>query len=60
MAFMVSDGDFAVGIQLRDPARDYQVQGPYIGIQGEPGRSLDPDAPMGGQLVRTSARINLS
>lgn len=25
MAYMMSDGDYAVGIQLRDPARDYQV-----------------------------------
>ena len=37
LAFMISDGRFAVGIQLRDPGRDYKIQGPYVGIEGTPG-----------------------
>ena len=39
MSFMISDGNRAIGFQLRDPPQYYQ-EGPYIGIEGEPGRTL--------------------
>ena len=35
MSYMISDGDFSVGIQLLDPSRDYNTLGPYRAIEGD-------------------------
>ena len=39
LAIMITDGDNAMGIQLRDPT-EYRTMGPYVGIAGEYGRQL--------------------
>ena len=35
MSYMISDGDFAVGIQLLDPNHDYATLGPYRAVEGD-------------------------
>ena len=35
MSYMISDGDFSVGIQLLDPSRDYNTLGPYRAVEGD-------------------------
>ena len=40
LSWMVSDNDHAIGIQLRDLA-EYRTLGPYIGVEGTPGRVLN-------------------
>ena len=58
LAFMLSDGSKAIGIQLRDPTRDYGTKGPYIGIEGNPGRGLDSVTEMAQGVVTTTSRLN--
>lgn len=35
MSYMISDGDFSVGIQLLDPNHDYATLGPYRAVEGD-------------------------
>ena len=35
MSYMISDGDFSVGIQLLDPNHDYAKLGPYRAVEGD-------------------------
>lgn len=35
MSYMISDGDFSVGIQLLDPNHDYAKSGPYRAVEGD-------------------------
>ena len=58
LAIMLSDGSKAIGIQLRDPTRDYRTKGPYIGIEGIPGRGLDSVREMAQGVVTTTSRLN--
>ena len=37
MSYMISDGDYAIGIQLLDPNHDYATSGPYQAVEGEVG-----------------------
>lgn len=39
MSYMISDGDFSVGIQLLDPNHDYAKYGPYRAVEGESARN---------------------
>ena len=39
MSYMISDGDFSVGIQLLDPNHDYAKFGPYRAVEGESARA---------------------
>jgi hypothetical protein len=58
ISFMISDGDSAIGFQLQDPARDYNTKGPYVAIDGEPGRELLSPKLRLSQVVRSNARTN--
>jgi hypothetical protein len=58
LAFMVSDGRHAVGIRLQDP-RDYGTIGPYVGVEGRPGRTLqDITSESPPTSIRTGTRNN--
>ena len=35
MSYMISDGDFSMGIQLLDPNHDYATKGPYRAVEGD-------------------------
>ena len=35
MSYMITDGDFAMGIQLLDPNQDYATYGPYRAVEGD-------------------------
>ena len=39
MSYMISDGDFSMGIQLLDPNHDYATKGPYRAVEGESARN---------------------
>ena len=39
MSYMISDGDFSIGIQLLDPNHDYAKFGPYRAVEGESARA---------------------
>lgn len=39
MSYMISDGDFSMGIQLLDPNHDYAQLGPYRAVEGESARA---------------------
>jgi len=39
MSYMISDGDFSVGIQLLDPNHDYATLGPYRAVEGDSARA---------------------
>ena len=39
MSYMITDGDFAMGIQLVDPNQDYAKYGPYRAVEGEAART---------------------
>ena len=39
MSYMISDGDFSVGIQLLDPNNDYGSKGPYRAVEGDTAHS---------------------
>ncbi|XP_078349879.1 uncharacterized protein LOC144634715 [Oculina patagonica] len=39
MSYMLSDGDFSVGIQLLDPNHDYAKFGPYRAVEGDSARA---------------------
>ncbi|XP_073249301.1 uncharacterized protein [Porites lutea] len=36
MSYMISDGDYSIGIQLLDPNHDYTTTGPYKPVEGRP------------------------
>ena len=35
MSYMISDGDYSIGVQLLDPNHDYTTKGPYKPVEGE-------------------------
>ena len=35
MSYMISDGDYSIGMQLLDPNHDYRAKGPYKPVEGE-------------------------
>ena len=35
MSYMISDGDYSIGMQLLDPNHDYRTKGPYKPVEGE-------------------------
>jgi len=39
MSYMISDGDFPMGIQLLDPNQDYASKGPYRAVEGDSARN---------------------
>ena len=39
MSYMISDGDFSMGIQLLDPNHDYATSGPYRTVEGDSARA---------------------
>jgi hypothetical protein len=39
MSYMITDGTFAVGIQLLDPNHDYAESGPYRAVEGDWGKA---------------------
>ena len=36
MSYMISDGDYSIGMQLLDPNHDYATSGPYKPVEGTP------------------------
>ena len=58
MSYMISDGDFSVGIQLLDPNHDYAKLGPYRAVEGEPGKILrNPNVEVA-ETVSSNSRNN--
>ena len=57
-SYVVSDGKYGVGIQIRDPG-DYRQIGPYQGVEGDVGRSLDATTFRGGVALASSTSTNL-
>ena len=39
MSYMISDGDWSIGMQLMDPSHDYRTKGPYQAVEGESSRN---------------------
>ena len=59
MSYMISDGDFSVGIQLLDPNHDYATLGPYRAVEGESARAKlrNPNVDVAA-TVRSTSRNN--
>ena len=58
MSYMISDGDFSVGIQLLDPNNDYATKGPYRAVEGDSAAKLrNPDVNVAA-TVSTNSRNN--
>ena len=59
MSYMISDGDFSMGIQLLDPNHDYATSGPYRAVEGESARAKlrNPNVDVAA-TVRTNSKNN--
>ena len=59
MSYMISDGDFSVGIQLLDPNHDYATLSPYRAVEGESPRAKlrNPNVDVAA-TVRSTSRNN--
>ena len=61
MSYMISDGDYSIGMQLLDPNYDYDVKGPYKPVEGESQKrklKVDSSDDYSNVLVRTPVQKN--
>ena len=61
MSYMISDGDYSIGVQLLDPNHDYTTKGPYKPVEGESQKrklKVDTSDDYSNVLVSTTVQKN--
>ena len=61
MSYMISDGDYSIGVQLLDPNHDYSTKGPYKPVEGESQKrklKVDTSDDYSNVLVSTTVQKN--